>query len=288
MNEEKQSEMNSYDRQALVEIAEFKQSEVGRLGKLANALHAPVDRAGNKAFDTKLGAQVEKALTKAIESVRGAATWSVREDAILEDFRDDGHEVRGFDDIRELELEQVEDVIGHLARKYRVLAMAEGTAVGAVGALGIAADIPLVLGLAMRGTIEFAAYYGFYPSSDVEKAYVLDLVAAASAPTPQSRQESLQKLTAISTDLSTPRAAGTSTLVAMQAAEQLVESIVTRMARGKFAQSVPLLGSLIGGGFNRWFVGQVMETASTMYRERFLVRRYGIAPVPVTSPVAPA
>lgn len=30
------------------------------------------------------------------------------------------------------------------------------------------------------------------------------------------------------------------------------------------------------------FVGQVMETASMMYRERFLVRRYGIDPIPVS------
>tara|TARA_B100001750_G_scaffold178446_1_gene146772 strand:+ start:4093 stop:4941 length:849 start_codon:yes stop_codon:yes gene_type:complete len=279
------STLTAYEREALHEIAEFRNPERGLLSKAADAIHRPVDKAAEAAFDTAAGAKVDEALSKVMEKLHDAATWTVREDAILKDFREADLPVKDFGDIANRGLEEVEDVIGHLARKYRVLALAEGTAVGAVGAAGFLVDIPLVLGLALRGTTEFAAYYGFYPFEEAEKAYVLDLVSAASSPTHELRQKSMAGLSEWGDGAATGRMAEAETVLGIQAVERIATSIVSRMARGKAAQGVPLLGAFIGGGFNRWFVGQVMEMAEMMYRERFLIRKHGLETVRAEVPL---
>ena len=273
------TKLTAYEREALHEIAEFKHPDKGMLSKAADAIHRPVDKAAEKAFDTVAGSKVDEALSKVMEKLHDAATWTVRDDEILEEFRDDGHEVQEFTDIAGLSLEAVEDVIGHLGRKYRVMALAEGTVVGAAGAPGIVVDVPLVLGIALRGTTEFAGYYGFYPFSEQEKAYVIDLVSAASSPTHELRQKSLKGLNEYGDGAATGRAAEAETVLGIQAVERVIVSIVSRLARGKAAQSVPLLGAFIGGGFNRWFVGQVVQMAEMMYRERFLIRKHGLETV---------
>ena len=143
-------------------------------------------------------------------------------------------------------------------------------------------DIPLIITIAMRGVTETAAYYGFDPADDHEKVFALNVVAAASAPTQALRRTSITELTEHSKGL----VAGTSptaTVLSIQFVERVVESIIARLARGKISQVVPVVGSLIGGGFNRWFVAQVMQTAESMYRERFMVRVHGDA---VIVPVA--
>ena len=279
-------ELSAYDREALHEIAEFKDPDKGWLSKAADAIHRPVDRAAEAAFDTAAGERVDEALSKVMKKLQDAATWTVRKDAILDDFQDDGHDISSLEDIEKLELEAVEDVIGHLARKYRVIALAEGTTVGAAGAAGIVVDIPLVLGIAIRGTTEFAAYYGFYPFTASERAYALDLVSAAASPTHEVRQKNLAGLDAYGDQVAGGRRNEAEAVLGIQAVERIATSLVSRMARGKVAQSVPLVGAFIGGGFNRWFVGQVMEMAEMMYRERFLIRRYGLDTVRTLVPVA--
>lgn len=267
--------LSPYDREAALEIAELKDPEGGLLSRVADAVHRPLDKLADAAFDTKVGEAVDDALSKVIELLQAGSTWTIREEKILADFRDDGHPVQAFDDIAELGLETVDDVVGNLGRKYRILAMVEGTAIGAVGAAGVAIDIPLILGIAIRGATEAAGYYGFFPFTDEEKGYVLDLVSTAASPTREMRRTSLAALDDAGRDLATGRRAEAETVLAIQAVERLAESIVARMARGKVAQGVPLVGAFIGGGFNRWFVGQVMQLAEAMYRERFLIRRYG-------------
>jgi len=272
------SPLEPYDREAAVEIAEVKHPGGGPLSKAADALHRPLDRIVDAAFDTAVGEAVDRVLSEAVERIQDASSWTVRETQIVEKFRDRGHSVGTLPDAASLTLEQVDDVVGHLNRKYRLLAFAEGTVTGAAGLPGMLVDIPLVLGIAIRGTTELAAHYGFYPLDAHEKRYVLDLVSVAASPTLEMREASLGSLDEASAELGSRRSEA-ETVLAMQVVERLAESIVARLARGKIAQGIPLVGAFIGGGFNRWFVGQVMQLAEAVYRERFLVRRYGLEAV---------
>jgi hypothetical protein len=263
-----------YEFEALAEIEDVKNPNVRWLSQFANAAHEPLDKLSATVFDTEVGSWLGGALASVLGTIHDGATWTVREQAILKDFERDGGTLTSFSEIPELSLERVDDAVGKLGRKYRIAAMVEGSLVGATGIAGMLADIPLIISIALRGVTEYAAYYGFYPLDDAEKRFVLDLVSTAAAPTLKTRQESLALLAQPDTHPGGTPAAAEDAIVASRAVEGLVEGILARMARGKVAQAIPLFGALIGGGFNRWFVAQVMSLAEALYRERFLIRRH--------------
>ncbi len=266
--------LSPYEQEAWLEIYDFKNPDSNWLSAASDALQKPIDKISKRAFDSKVGETVEAVLSSVVSAMNDLATWSVRTDAILEAFTDRKHAVDDFSDIQKLSLEQVEEVIGHLGRKYRTIAAVEGSVTGSFSAPGMVVDIPLILTIAMRGVTETAAYYGYFPATDEERVFAMNVVAAASAPTPSRRQSAIVDLTEHSVDLVSGTSPAT-TVLSIQFVERVMESIVARMARGKIGQVVPMFGSLIGGGFNRWFVAQVMQTAEMMYRERFLVRAHG-------------
>jgi len=261
-----------YDFEAISEIEEVKNPRVRWLSNFANQTHEPIDKIGGALFETEVGGWLGGALATVLRAMHDTVTWTVREDAILQKFVDADHPIETFEQVSSLALENVDDVVGKLARKYRIAATMEGALVGATGFAGMLADIPLVLSIALRGITEFAAYYGFYPFNEAEKRYALELLSAAASPTLKSRQESL----ALLDDRAPHWSSGSDkdAVFAAQVVERLLEGILSRMARGKVAQTIPLVGALIGGGFNRWFVAQVMSLAEALYRERFLMRAY--------------
>jgi len=43
------------------------------------------------------------------------------------------------------------------------------------------------------------------------------------------------------------------------------------------AQIVPVTGAVVGSGFNAYYTSKVCDAAFNLYRERFLLRKYGTA-----------
>lgn len=273
--------LSPYERSAVASISKIKNPKRNFASEYANMLHRPFDRAGNALFESPAGEKAGVVLANILNGMQRGVLKTVRKDAILDDFGGSASSLHG---IGALSLKRVDGAAKGLARKYRVAATVEGTLVGAVGAVGVAVDIPLVLSLAIRGASEVSAYYGFVPNDPRERAYVLDLISTAAAPTLEKRQKNLASLDAHAMSISANQRHEVGTMFTIQVVERVAEAVASRMAQGKAAQAVPLVGALIGGGFNRWFVGQVMSLAVAMYRERFLARKYGETAVTPAKP----
>lgn len=279
-------EMLPYDRKTLAAIDAFKNPKRGALGKLVDTINKPIETVAEAAFDTRVGEAVAKAIQGTVNLMNDGASWTVRQEAIFEEFRDDGHEsVRSFSDIQALELEAIDKTVGYLAAKYKAVGAAEGAATGLAGAAGIAVDIPTLIGLALRACNEYAAYYGFDPSIQAERAFVMNLLSAASSPTQAAKQVAMAEVTKISIMIGKRKTwKELEKLLTVQLIKRIAEALGIRLTKGKLAQVVPILGSAVGAGYNAWYLGQVTEMASFMYRERFLIERYGAeVAVPVRS-----
>jgi hypothetical protein len=64
-------------------------------------------------------------------------------------------------------------------------------------------------------------------------------------------------------------------LLTVQIVKKIAEALGIRLTKAKLAQVLPVIGAVVGGGFNAWFLAEVTETASYVYRERFLMEKYG-------------
>jgi hypothetical protein len=265
-----------YERRALEEIDQLKNPEPSRLGSALDVVHKPIASAADAALDNKLGEAISRAVQALMDKLNDRASWSVRAEAIYEAFCSGGHLVHDRHDIQQLELRDVDEIVGRLAVKSESLAFAEGASTGVLGLAGTALDIPGLLGIALRAINEYATYYGFDPSIDDEKAFVLMILAVVSAPTFEERQAAMAELTKLSVLLAEGDSRAESRrLLSMQMITKVAHTLASRLVRAKTAQAVPIVGAGIAAAFNAWFVRTLTQTAFHLYRERFLIAKRG-------------
>ncbi len=265
-----------YEQEALREIDSFKNPKRSWLGDALDTVTKPVGRVADAAFNNPVGGAMTKAIQGVVELLNDGASWTVRPEAILREFRADGHLVHDGASIQKLKLEQVDKTVGLLGTKYKAMAAAEGAAAGALGALGIAVDIPALVGMALRAVNEYATYYGFDVSIQGERAFAMNILSAASAPDNAAKQIALAELTRLSVMIARRKTWDElQRLLSVQVIKKIAQALGIRLTKAKLAQLVPAVGALVGGGYNAWYIGEVTTTAYLLYRERFLIAQHG-------------
>jgi hypothetical protein len=265
-----------YERRALEEIGQLKNPDPSRLGSALDAVHKPIAAVVGTALDNKLGETVSRGVQGLMDTVNERASWSVRNEVIYEQFRSGGYAVHQGRDIHRLELRQVDQTLGRLAAKSEALAFAEGAGTGVFGLAGTVLDVPALVGIALRAINEYATYYGFDPSTDDEKAFILMILAVVSAPTIEERRAAMTELTQLSILLAEGETRRESRrLLSMQLVTKVANTLASRLVKAKMAQAIPIVGAGIAAAFNAWFARTVTETAFQLYRERFLIEKRG-------------
>lgn len=269
--------LSLYEQKAHREIDRFKNPARSRFEGAWEMLNKPLEWAADTAFDTRAGAVVARAIGGIVSTLNDGASWSVRTGAIYEEFRAAGHaSVHCGADLLQLDLRDVDKTLGYLAAKYKVIALGEGGAAGMLGLPGIAVDIPALVSLALRAVNEYATYHGFDVSLQHEQAFSMSILGAASSPTVAAKQVALAELTKLSVLIAQRKTwAELQRLISVQVIQQIAQALGIRLTKAKLAQIAPLVGAGVGGGFNAWYVAKVTETAYHLYRERFLIEKYG-------------
>lgn len=282
--------LSTYEKHALKEIHNWKNPEIGWFGQAMKIINQPLDKAGDLLLDTPgVGFAIQKSIEGLTSICNDAAQWSVRPEAIFEEFRSAGHgDVKNHKDLIQLDLEDIDKVVGWLAAKYKGIALVEGAGTGTLGLPGIAIDIPALIALNLRAIGEYAAYYGFDSSRQEERLFAFNVLGLASSPTDASKALAMAQLVKIAQDIakkSTWKQLEKSVFV--QIIKEICKALGIRLTKAKLAQAVPLMGAAVGGGFNTYFTMKVCDAAFYLYRERFLAQKYGGAVIEVTVPPAP-
>lgn len=304
--------LSEYEERVLKEIRERKDREVEHsprkimpprakeAGKsvAAKALQAP--RISKIAAKTSTGyASAAQGLGRFMTK-SGSATLSP--DRVVEAYRKRGLLIGSLEDIRRLDLSEVERraIPRRMDMAYASVAAAEGAAAGAVisggealvmvgSVLGMGAgaapgmgtvatamvgDAAFVLAAASRAVGHTAMYYGYDPHDPGEAIYALSVINLGSAMTASGKVAAYQELSKL-TQLLARRATW----------KQLNEHVLPRLAQAfairfggrltqrKLGQLVPVVGIGVGAGLNYKLLDDVMEAAQWTYRERFLLEK---------------
>ena len=281
--------MSSYETHALKEIHAWKSPQIGWFGQAMKVINQPIDKAGDLLLASPgVGPAIKKAIEGLVSVANDAAQWSVRPEAIFEEFRKAGHAtVHGHEDITHLGLEEIDKTVGWLGAKYKGIALVEGAGAGFAGVAGLAVDIPTLITLNLRAIGEYAAYYGFDTTTQAERLFAFNVLALASSPTDSSKAVAMAQLIKIAQDVAkkaTWKELEKSLYVKI--IQEIAKSLGIRLTKAKLAQSIPAIGAAVGGGFNAYFTMKVCDSAYFLYRERFLLQKYGADVIDM--PVKPA
>lgn len=228
---------------------------------------------------------------------------SVRDQAIVRSYAKAGHDVVVLEDIQKLGLQEVDRIRPkHLDLGYLIAAGAEGAGAGfavsggelaaagggvfgagaaaapgaAVVVGAMAADAAALVVASQRAVAHVAAYYGYDVSRTDEALYALGVmgVGTASEAGKVYAYAELNKLV--------------QSLARKKTWEELNKNVVTkvvtrvyqrlgfRLTQRKLGQAVPVVGIVIGAGLNVRLLAEVVNSANLVYRERFLIEKYGL------------
>jgi len=275
---ESSSKLSKYEDLGIKEIHLWKSPKMGWLDKAMEVINLPLNKAGELANNIP-GVEwvIDKTIGGLVSLLNDLAHWSVRPEVIFEEYRNMGYKnITKPKDILELDLEDIDKVIGYLGVKYKSLSAIEGAAAGYIGLPGIPADIVALVTMSQRAIGEYATYCGFNINSQEERLFALNILGLASSPTDAAKQLAMAQLVRIAQDVAAKKAWNNLEQHAFVKIVQIIaQSLGIRLTKAKLAQVIPYTGVLIGGGFNAYYMTKVCDAAFFLYRERFLAEKYG-------------
>ena len=155
----------------------------------------------------------------------------------------------------------------------------EGGATGALGLLGLAADIPALFTICLREMQEIALCYGYDATAPEEREYMLHILRTGTTGDVKAKMEFLIMLKEIeqillkvswqkmASDLAAKQISQLSLLAAIK---QFAKSLGIQITKRKALQAVPVIGALVGATFNATFVNDIGAAAYMCYRRRFI------------------
>ena len=247
---------------------------------------------------------ISSAVLGLVEKATAAAESSVRRERIVKAYRRAGNDVECLEDIRNLDLAEIQLVRPHLKVGYAAVTATEGAvscvfatggAVAAILGLGIASapgvgviagaiglDIATFLASSARLVSHTAAYYGYDTKDPAEKLFSAMVLSQAIAPRSSLDDHAVEKETSMRmfnkvvrklTKRGSMGSVGNNALTA--SVNSLFAALGARLVGMKMAQILPIIGIIVGMVLNASLMRTIGVTADHLYRERLLIERYG-------------
>jgi hypothetical protein len=304
------TDMTPYEQKAWNEIQRWRQKQIEGRSRVPAVVRRQLGRAGSAASEAwdkvPYNDELEQALFKAVQggydAVNDAAVSSLDRGSILEKLRHVDPSIESFTDVLRLDLALIDSLVPNLKTRYAAMSASTGAgsgllagggaavagagaAAGGVGAApgaaavtaALAGDLIATIALSARLVSHHAAYLGFDTRKEEERAVMLGVIGVAAASGTVAKQQALvqvRQLAMLVARRATWRELNQEALVKLL--QRLFASLSTKLTKRKLAQAIPIAGVAIGGGLNYTLVRSVGLSAENIYRERFLMAKYGI------------
>ena len=306
--------LSEYEQEQLKKVNEHKERDLSRSPR--RLVPATVREKGSELFGRILkvpGVDKAKDSGAAVLSATaaGAGKFMTRtgqlttSDArVIRAYARKGHSVDHLDDIRKLDLRDIDKVasFARLHYAYSMSAAAEGAATGlavsggealatagAVAGAGAAAapglgtivtamgvDAAALLTACSRLVAHDALYYGYDPRDPAEEIFMMQVIGLGLATTAPAKVAAYQQLAKLTRGLATNmawRQLNQQTFV--NVAQKFSARFSQKLTKKKLGQFVPVAGIGIGAILNWKMVDDIAEASYWAYRERFLYEKSG-------------
>lgn len=276
------AELSAYEQRAREEIeAYFRQPEEGLLGRASRGLFKPVEALSERLVPDKLLELTGNGVEQLLKGIASLSDRTVDVEGLLAQARR-FVEVDRLEQLKTHDLRVLDKLGDAVRQQHETLALLEGAGCGLGGAALLAADIPLLIGVAMRVVRLLGAAYGVDPFAPGEGVIAFKVFELACGGT-RDRYAALLELEALRDELDglepQKRAEKAAVLASLIVSREAVKHIVGLLLSRKVFQAVPLAGAAVGAGFNYLFVQDVAEAARQTYRRRFLTDKLRIQAV---------
>lgn len=220
---------------------------------------------------------------KTPQRINQAISWAARRDpAVLAAHRKHGHKVTAFEDIRAMQLDQMDRVARHFARLYRRRAGMTGAVTGLPGGLwavvAAGADVQLTAIYAVRMAADIAQSYGYDTTDAEEQAHLAEVLALAAG---------IDSLRGIGNWLTREGLMHVLPDILPKILLKLSVQLTEEQAAKWVGRIIPGVGAAVGGVIDYSFLKAAGDRAMKYYHSRYLVD-HGMAPREILGEPAPS
>ncbi|MFC8999748.1 EcsC family protein [Streptomyces rochei] len=209
-----------------------------------------------------------------------------------------GHDITSLSDVRQLDLELVEEVHGRGASWYypaaaalsgagaglaitggqlTITASAGAAAAPSLGAIAgaVTADTAFVLGLSSRAVGQVSLSYGYDPEEPSEKLFVMSVVNLGTASSAAAKNAAMADISRLTQALFRGKTWDVlNNSFVTKVTEKFAKAFSGRLTKKGLGKAVPAFGIVIGSTLNWATLEGIVDAAEMAYRRRFLLEKY--------------
>lgn len=282
--------LTSYERQAQLEIEQWKNEKEGLLSSALNTASAPIGWAFSKVIPDKLNTPLEKAVMSSFSTLNDAAKWTYSDEKIVKSAKTLGMVVSNHTELGRYELEKLDWLARQHFLENRLAAALEGAGCGLGGLALIAADVPILFTISFRAVQQIGSSYGFRMDDPDMMLVVMNIFNAGAAGSSTAKATAIADMHIAAEafkrggkvwtyhKISNMTSTGVLAKLIRDRAKYLPKEIAKHITKRKLGQAIPLIGAAIGGGFNYWFLHSTTRAAYMIFRDMYLTQKYGETP----------
>ena len=279
--------LSEYERRALQEI---EASNAPGSGVLSRAISYVSDTkairwvAGHvPPIPLSITRPVLKSVQGFLEVLKDASYFTYSDQVILRAARREHLDVERISDLADKDLDALDRVARSFFAENKIMSALEGAGTGLGGLILIAADIPAVFAVAFRAIQQIGASYGFDMKDPNMTPIVLSALGFAAGAEEATKVAALADMhmaaRLLARRLSYKKVAertaiGGAINALKLASKNMPQEIAKNITKKKLAQMIPVVGAVVGAGFNYWFISDTSRTAYMLFREMYLARKY--------------
>lgn len=279
--------LDHYERRAVHDVQAWVAGERGPISTALAGLTSsaqpftrPVEKAVQKALaDRRVSAALDAALGRAAEALGDfmVATTPVEPAARA-------YGVEDHADIAKLHLREVDGQLRRVRDRHRAAIIGLGAVEGVASfastptaLVAFAASIPAMQAASLRAVADLARHTGFDPGAFAERQFVAEVALRSLEVGGQGHTEAVRRLLDLGQEVAT-----------RQALDQLQQHLVVgalrdqahrfgiTLTRRRMAAVVPVVGAVVGAGFNAVHADRLLGGATMLLRARHLARQHDL------------
>lgn len=266
------SALTEYESRQLAQLREWQNETPGWGTRL-------LAKPGSKVAGAVQALVPEDALRAALDGVNRVAEKLSDERGVLKRAG-----VEAVEDLRRGELETCDTLMRTEQRRAMALAGVGGAAFGIAGAAGMVADVPSLIALALRTIHRVGLCYGEDLRQPQRRKLAIGVFALASANSLDEKKTAVAALRAFEFNAldhaawrdGVERAAEREFAkeAAVFSMQNLASKLGINLGQRKAAGVMPVLGALVGGSVNAWYLYDVAQVSRYVFQERWLAARH--------------
>ncbi|KNH18602.1 MULTISPECIES: EcsC family protein [Priestia] len=209
--------------------------------------------------------KIEKLLDEIAKYVDNGGQYLANTSATLEKASAQLQEKKqlSIEDIQHLSLQEMDELAEHFIEVRKKNAQLQGATTGVGGIFTLAIDVPFVLGLTLKTLQEVAVSYGYDPTEQEERIFMVKCMQFSSSDIVGKR--------AILEELASGNR--TQSLQQLQGWREVFLTYRDNLGWKKLFQMIPIAGMVFGAYINKQAINDIGEVGMMLYRKRRILEK---------------